>query len=511
MNSNNKVQFMNSIEADIIKAVDKLYGASSLPVKPEEIYEAVCDKIGIESFGFEPCIIEGALEGDRNYVMVYGSDDEEDYFFSRRGLFDKAQFCIRPTAMEIERGILIPGHRFIPFFDRDSAVRLETAGNKPGKIKKIKSTFNFSSLCVYYSLFGMMGMMELLTAENHENIFALMENMKNDGDGVESIGVPVYNFKEFYAANKIVEGDLLLLSIVDYKKNICTVERLPDERLWQAAKWDSAFAKGMRLNIDMVDQGGGMEPVEVFLSRAFFLADHGLLQAPSSLAVNILKGDGFYLAASDAGGVLIWEKGRKFDLMDPAELYDDDDELDDDDDDFMTEEDSGFNHLCKAMNFSINDEDLAGYMRDELFSGGNNLDNVKKRCFDNRVKRFFPELQQMFDEEILAIWKSVTADYNIFRDNPQGKIRKKALELIDVHMAWLRKLDANNITPDRELKKKLIELMQIVGPVSGLVEFLNAEQKLSQKEVNNYCEMLDMAMKTHAGMLKEINTTIGIN
>ncbi|MEI8248270.1 MAG: hypothetical protein WCI51_20715 [Lentisphaerota bacterium] len=504
---------MNSIEADIIKAVDKLYGASCLPVKPEDIYEIVCDKIGIDSFGFEPCIIENALEGDRNYVMVSGGDDGDDYFFSRRGLFDKAQFCIRPTAMEIEQGILIPGHRFIPFFDRDSAVRLETAGNKPAKIKKIKSTFNFSSLGIYYSLLGLKGMMERLTDENQDNMFALMKNMKQDEDGREpGVEVSVYNFKDFYAANKIVEGDLLLLSIVDYKKKVCTVERLPDERLWQAAKWDSTFAQGMRLNIDMVDQGGQMEPIEVFLSRAFFLADHGLLQAPSSLAVNILKGKGFYLAASDSGGVLIWEKDRKFDLLERSEFcYDDDyDDDDDDDDDFMPEDDSAFNQLCKAMNFSINDEELAGYMRDELFSGGKNLDNVKKRCFDNRVKQFYPDLQQMFDEEILEIWKSVTAEYNIFRDNPQGKIRKKALELLDVHMAWMRKLDANNIAPDRVLEKNLIELMQIVGPVSGVVEFLNEEQKLSQKEVNNYCEMLDMAMTTHAGMLKKINKTLGM-
>ena len=188
------------------------------------------------------------------------------------------------------------------------------------------------------------------------------------------------------------------------------------------------------------------------------------------------------------------------------EFYDDYD----DDDDSMPEDDSAFNQLCGMMNFPINDEELAGYMRDELFSGGNNLDNVKKRCFDNRVKQFYPDLQQMFDEEILEIWKSVTAEYNIFRDNPQGKIRKKALELLDVHMAWMRKLDANNITPDRVLEKKLIELMQIVGPVSGVVEFLNEEQKLSQKEVNNYCEMLDMAMTTHAGMLKKINKTLGM-
>jgi len=500
---------MNNIEPDIIKAVDKLYGASSLPIRPEEIYKTVCDKIGIESFGFEPCIIDAALERDRNYVIVSGSDDEDYYYFSRRGLFDKAQFCIRPTAMEIERGVLIPGHRFIPFFDRDSTVRLETAGNKPGKIKKIKSTFNFSSLCVYYSLFGMKGMMERLADENQDNLFAFMKNMKHDQDGREpDVEVAVYNFKEFYAANKIVEGDLLLLSIVDYKKKVCTVELLPDERLWQAAKWDSAFAKGMRLNIEKVDQGGEMEPIEVFLSRAFFLADHGLLQAPSSLAVNILKGNGFYLAASGSGDVLIWEKDREFNLLEQSEFYDDDDE--EEDDDWITEDESRFCWLCKMMNFSINDEDLAGYMRDELFSGGNSLDNVKKRCFDNRVKRFYPDLQQEFDEEILAIWKSVTADYNIFRDNPQGKIRKKALELIDVHMAWLRKLDANGITPDGALEQKLMELMQIVGPVSGVVEFLNAEQKLSQKEVKNYCEMLDMAMNTHAGMLKEINKTLGI-
>jgi hypothetical protein len=52
--------------------------------------------------------------------------------------------------------------------------------------------------------------------------------------------------------------------------------------------------------------------------------------------------------------------------------------------------------------------------------------------------------------------------------------------------------------------------MQIIGPVAGLVAFFNTEQKLSQKEVQNYSDMLDMAMGTHAGMIKDINKSLGI-
>jgi len=298
------------------------------------------------------------------------------------------------------------------------------------------------------------------------------------------------------------------LSIVDYKKQLCTVERLPDERLWQAAKWDSAFAKGLRKNIETVEEFGVMEPIETFLSRAFFLADHSLLQSPSSLAVNVLKQrNDFYLADSESGDVMIWEKDREFDLLD---MDDFDDEDFDEDDDSVPEEESALNQLFEIMGFAINDEELAAYMRDELFAGGDDLDNVKKRCFDDRVKQLFPDLQKEFNAEILKLWKTIKKDYNIFRDNPQGKVRRKALELLDVHTAWMRKLDFENVIPDPQLEKKMMEMMKIMGPVSGMTVIFNTEQDMSQKEVKKYSDMLDLVTGVHASMIKDINMMLGI-
>lgn len=152
-----------NVDAEIIKAVDKLYGATSLPICPEEICEEVCERIGADSYDVPPEMIEDALaeEGD-NYVSVFNSEeDDAPYFFSRRGLFDQAKFCIRPSALEIEQGMLIPGHRFIPFFNRGSEVKLVTGANST-KIKKTKRQIALSKLRIYYSLFGPKGMMELI-------------------------------------------------------------------------------------------------------------------------------------------------------------------------------------------------------------------------------------------------------------------------------------------------------------------------------------------------------------
>jgi len=499
-----------NIDADIIKAVDKLYGTTSLPIYPEEICEEVCDRIEADSYGFTPDIIEDALEeeGD-NYVSVYNSEeDDTHYFFSRRGLFDQAQFCIRPSALEIEQGILIPGHRFIPFFNRDSEVKLVTGINAT-KIKKTKRQLTLSKLRIYYSLFGPKGMMELISAENEDNMFTFMEELKHGGDGKNTMStVSAYDFKDFYAVNKIVEGDMLLLSIINYKKQLCTVERLPDDRLWQSAKWESMFEEGLRESIEVVDQREEMEPIEAFLSRAFFLSDHSLLESPSSMAVNLLnKRDDLYLAVSESGSALIWEKDREFDLMDMEDWDDEDFESDED---FPDEEDSELDKLLQIMGFATTDAELAAYMRDELFSGGDSLDNVKKRCFDNRVEQHYPNFQKEFDKEILSLWKTVKKEYNIFRDNPQGKIRKKALEILDAHTEWMRALDSADVIPDRQLESKLKEIMQVIGPVTGLVLFFNAEQKLPQKEVHNYTTMLEVAKEAHARMLRDINRTLGI-
>ncbi|MHB9139289.1 MAG: hypothetical protein ACYC4Q_07800 [Victivallaceae bacterium] len=499
-----------NVDAEIIKAVDKLCGTTSLPIYPEDICEEVCDRIGFDSDGIPPDIIEYALEeeGD-NYVAVYNSEeDDAPYFFSRRGLFDQAQFCIRPSALEIEQGILIPGHRFIPFFNRDSEVKLVTGVNST-KIKKTKRQIALSKLRIYYSLFGPKGMMELISAENEDNMFTFMEELKHGGDGKNTMStVSAYDFKDFYAANKIVEGDMLLLSVINYKKQLCSIERLPDDRLWQSAKWESMFEEGLRESIEIVDQLGEMEPIEAFLSRAFFLSDHSLLESPSSMPVNLLnKRDYLSLDVSESGSALIWEKDREFDLMDMDDW--DEEELESDEN-FPDEEESGLDKLLQIMGFATNDEELAAYMRDELFSGGNSLDNVKKRCLDNRIEQHYPDLQKEFNKEILSLWKTVKKEYNIFRDNPQGKIRKKGLEILDAHTEWIRTLDSANVTPDRQLESKLKEIMQVIGPVTGLVLFLNTEQKLSQKEVHNYSTMLEVAIETHARMIRDINAMLGI-
>ncbi|MFA7230782.1 MAG: hypothetical protein WC071_05890 [Victivallaceae bacterium] len=506
------------MEKAVVKAIDKLYGSSSEPICPSKIIEAVCKECGIDDFDFLSAIIEETLSEDSNYVPVLSEDgeDEDEYeeaddaeiFFSRRGLFAKAQFCVCPTAFEIERGILIPGHRFVPFFDREDKIVLET-GEKRGKIKRTKRNIPFVSLSVYYSLFGPRGMMEQVLIEAEDNMQAFLDEMQSgEVDPNSTCQVSVYDFKAFYAANKIVEGDILLVSIIDHKKKLCTIERLPQDRLWQAAKWNNEFEIGLRKNIDMVDIIGYMEPIEAFLSRAFFYSDHSLLQAPSSMLVNVLnQHDDLYLEISAEGNAIIWEKDREFELVEEEE--DEDFEFDEDEDEEFAEE-FRLDELFKTMGFSISANELEAYMRDELFGGGDSLERVKKRCFDDRVEQHYPELKKEFNQEIKELWETVKSEYNIFQDNPQGKIRKKALEFADMHTAWIRKLDMNAIDINDSLKKDLTKIFELLGPVYGLIALLNDDQVIEPKQVKGYSGMLDMAMSEYDKMIKKLDKKLGI-
>ena len=503
------------INGEIVEAVDALYGNDIMPLRPSEILEKVCGKVGIDPYGFLPEIIDDALSEDANYVRVYEEDETKDYFFSRRALVQKAQFCVRLTDFEITNGILVVGHRFLPFFKPLEKLKLSPAGTKKSFKRKL-AEFPLGDVRIYYTFFGPKGLLDVISSEDEDNAMSFMDAML-PGDGAKSPGnmkITVYDMKDFFREKQLKARDLLLLTVKNYEKKVCEVEVLKSEELqaraWERAEWDRLFSEAVKKSIRSVEASGYMEKMDVFLARALFFGGVKMIENPPAPIVSILDGNSeFELKMSEGGYALIWEKNKPFELMD--EIYDmmEDEDFEDEDFDVMSTgewEESELDGYCEKMGFSWTHDEIEAYMRDELFAGGGKpgLDKVVSRCFDDRIDRYYPDLKEAFFAELENMWKDVSDGYNIFQDNPQGKLRKKALEVLDQHCAWVRKLDKIGIGKTSRLQVALKELMNVVGPIYDLVVQLNRPMEFKPGQIESFNKMLEMVKMAHRAKTGEL-------
>ena len=71
--------------------------------------------------------------------------------------------------MEIDEGILIPGHRFLPFYDSQLHPKQIVLHTQKGKLRRKRISWSLQRLAFYYSLFGNKSFIELLVSETEEN------------------------------------------------------------------------------------------------------------------------------------------------------------------------------------------------------------------------------------------------------------------------------------------------------------------------------------------------------
>jgi methionyl-tRNA synthetase len=162
------------------------------------------------------------------------------------------------------------------------------------------------------------------------------------------------------------------------------------------------------------------------------------------------------------------------------------------------------------MGFSFSQNEIEAYIRDELFSNAANLadasvQNVINRCFDSRIEEHYPDLKEPFFDELNIIWKSVSSKYNIFKDSPQGKIRKRALEVIDQHNTWIRELDKRQIEITPKMENAFRSLMQIMAPLYSLVVLLNSDEEIKEPQLKKFINMLDVTKSVHKMRIQEID------
>jgi uncharacterized protein with von Willebrand factor type A (vWA) domain len=154
--------------------------------------------------------------------------------------------------------------------------------------------------------------------------------------------------------------------------------------------------------------------------------------------------------------------------------------------------------ILQEIGVSLRPHEIEAFMRDELFHGRKSLEAVNERCFSGRELVFSDDAQQVaFDNFMDELWEEVVEDYNRFTDEVHGKLRTKALTLVEDQMAFLRSLDRLRIMPDQLPREEMLSFSEISGVLSQLLDILNnAGNNIGSDEAGKMSDMLEETVQT---------------
>jgi hypothetical protein len=220
----------------------------------------------------DPEEIADALVGEG----VLFKKDRRSYVL-RSTFFSGGSVLIAPTEEELEKGILFPGHRFLPLYNHKISPAAIRANCSTGAIKRRRITRPVDSVLIYYTLFGSRELPLYLGMEAEDNVRVLEQGHSYSHS---LISISVFDMEKFYLEENIRPGDYLIARLEDWNKGRFFIQALPEHRVEEGEreifvkKLDSGFLK----TIEEVDWP--LPPAEE-LARAFFHAGKEIISHPS--------------------------------------------------------------------------------------------------------------------------------------------------------------------------------------------------------------------------------------
>ncbi|MDR0539556.1 MAG: hypothetical protein LBG74_03510, partial [Spirochaetaceae bacterium] len=157
---------------------------------------------------------------------------ETNIWISRRGVFQGKHFSIRPTRLELLNGILIPGHRCIPFANPNVAFK-DYKFIWKGKIVPMgASEGEPEEFYPYFALLGEEYAPQYLVRDNPEN------EMLYEADPYEDpseVSLTTLDMRNVYRESGFSPGDRFVVTVVDWAACEFELERIPQNAWNQEA------------------------------------------------------------------------------------------------------------------------------------------------------------------------------------------------------------------------------------------------------------------------------------
>ncbi|MDR1142984.1 MAG: plasmid pRiA4b ORF-3 family protein [Spirochaetaceae bacterium] len=402
-------------------------------------------------------------------------------WISRRGAFEKVSFVITPTRLEIANGILIPGHRCLPFANPVLLPQEYTFLREKVRIPVTTTESPPEDFYPYYTLFGEEYAPQYVARDNPENENAFNSDPYEDPP---EVSIHTLDMRNIYRETAFVPGDHFAVSPVNWKEGVFELERV-DAKAWTKEaldRWAAAAEEGFRSSFAYLGPGSSTEEQ---IAYAYWFGGERMRSLPAFTTEEFLYEITNHIEVVPYGiETRFWYAGR--DIPDRKDL----EGVRSLPDRTVIEE------ILYRRGVPISEYVVQSFVRDALFRNDNNLDAIISRIIPPSTNLEGRDREYLADY-IMEVFREFEENYSRFTDASMGPIRQRVGELHTAVVELAAKLQKSDMDASWLPKHTFVVLSQIQGHAASIMEDLDTDEVPPQSELEAMDSSIDSMIETY--------------
>lgn len=392
------------------------------------------------------------LDGDDRFFS------DGDNFCTRDSVFEGKEFLITPDSWEICEKILVPGHRFSPFLEREffpSDAELVFNGKT---LPKREITAPFGKIFHYHTLLGADTVADHLVAESPNNT-GLIYN------ATQTSQVTLTVFDLAGVIDDFSDGDALAVKVKDFYDGVLEVRTLKAESRHDSARrsWITAMDKAMKRVIEQFEE---YLDIPDQLSWALYYGKDELFNSACSLDEYITFSRNIYISTDGDHAVLASSA--------MVSTSDEESDAEGDGSDVFSLSKGALDpqKMLRELGSILSQVEIDAFILDCCYARETDFDDFFRRLFGEVTPEYADDAQRAALLNYLEEkFENQFENYNRSDDEPKAELRSMILEAVSARMEFMLQLSTLDKVPESSAMQ---EIAGIAHHLEHILEALNS-------------------------------------
>jgi hypothetical protein len=417
---------------------------------------------------------------------------ENKSWMSRRGYFSPLAFVISPSRLELVNGILIPGHRCVPFANSSLFPHEYSFSWHGSPIPFTTTEGPPEEFYPYYSIFGEEYAPQYVARDNPENEEAFNRDLYDDPP---EVSIKTLDMRNIYREASFVPGDRFVVRTLDWKQGNFELEKVGKGE-WSEAElnaWLLAAEEGFENSFSRL---GPASCTEEQIAYAYWYGSSRMRELPAySLEDYLYEKTGRVEISPYGIETRFWFAGRE--IPDKKELNSG----------AAFPDMSPFELILYKYKIPVSEYVIHSYILDSLYRENGNMHLILGRLVPAGI-----ELENKDKKNLLEYIENALDEFRIFytpfTDKVTGPIRSRAGELHTAVIELVSRLNKGEIDLSWLPRHTFIILSQIQIHTAGILsqvqmhtasvmEGLDSGDILPESELEVLDNSLDSMIETY--------------
>jgi len=388
-------------------------------------------------------------------------------WLSRRGFFENIPFVISPSRLELINGILIPGHRCIPFANPAVMPHDYEFFWQNKKIPKTTSEGHPADFYPYYSMFGEEFAPQYIARDNIENESAFNFDPYEEP---HEVSINTFDMRSIFRETAFIPGDRFVVHSRDWKEGHFDLEKVNKDQWSQEdlLSWFEAAQKGFEDSFSKLGPGICTEEQTAF---AYWYGGKRMCEIPAySLEEFIHEKTDLIEMVPYGIETRFWYAGK--DIPDSNGLIG-----------INAPPDRTFiEDVLFKVNIPVSEYVVLSYIRDAIYRKEIDVEKIIDNIVPSTVQLGKSD-REIFAGYIAEALEEKTVKFSLSFDNSIGPVRQRAGELHKAVVDLAARLKKGELDPSWLPRHTFISLSQIQGYTANLLEDLDSDSALPDSEI----------------------------